>query len=41
MTYLTYNIPLPANIISMFDNWLNMVKKIDKARIPIGVSDVC
>jgi hypothetical protein len=38
MIYFAYNIPSPSNINSMFGNSLNLVSKIDKARIQIGIS---
>jgi hypothetical protein len=41
MVYLTFNLPPPANITNMFGNWLNGVKKLDKARIRIGISAIC
>jgi hypothetical protein len=35
--YMTSNMPPPANIVNMFENWLNGVSKKDKKHIRVGV----
>jgi hypothetical protein len=41
IVFYTYNIPPTTNIKKMFGNWLNVIDKMTKSRIRIGVSALC